>query len=381
MERSGSNTRERFRHRVASLSWRAGTARSERLLADVGPDLPRRIASPARESAPARHWLALRLSPRSLFWRVFIVNASLVTAAAVFLAVSPLTVSNPATPRQLTFLAVGLVLLLVANLLLLEVSLRPLKRLRHLMQRIDLLRPGDRLDVSGARELNVVLRAFNEMLERLERERRMSSSLSVGRDEEERRRLATELHDQIGQGLTALLLQLKTAMNEAPEQLRADLVAAREIARENLDELRRITRSLRPSLLDDLGLPYALLSLADAIEEQGDFRVVRRVDTAAPQVTAAAELALYRIAQEALTNAIRHAEADRIELVYEVSLDGQRVHLGIHDDGRGMIYASDVEAGGIRGMRERALAIDGHLSIATRPGGGTSVTLSVPAAR
>ncbi|MBA3843048.1 MAG: HAMP domain-containing protein [Actinobacteria bacterium] len=242
-------------------------------------------------------------APASLFWRVFLVNAVLVTAAVVLLAITLLTVSNPATARQLSLLAAGPVVLLVANGLLLRVSLRPLHRLTSLMQRIDLLQPGDRLQVAGARELNVVLSAFNEMLGRLEAERRMSSSRSVGQQEEERRRIANELHEQVGQGLTALLLELKSALAEAPQSVRPGLIRAQGIARSNLDEVRRIARQLRPTVLDDLGLSYALLSLADVAEAQADLVVVRRVDTAAPRVSTAAELAMYRIAQEALTNA------------------------------------------------------------------------------
>lgn len=321
----------------------------------------------------------LRLVPwssASLFWRVFLVNASLATAGVLLLVFSPLTVSDPATPRQLVLLLVGLVILLVANVLLLRMSLKPLGNLTRLMQRIDLLRPGDRLAVEGARELNVVLATFNEMLDRLELERRVSSTRSVGREEAERRRLARELHDQIGQGLTALLLQLKTILVQAPDQLRDDLLEAQEIARDNLEEVRRIARRLRPTVLDDLGLPYALHALADTAEEHGELTVVRRIATEVPQLAPDVDLALYRIAQEALTNALRHANAEQVEVVLELEAD-RRVRMGIHDDGRGMLYAADVEGGGVRGMRERALAVGANLSIRTRPGGGTSVSVSV----
>jgi two-component system, NarL family, sensor histidine kinase UhpB len=348
-------------------------------------DLRRGLESKSAASqvgALARARLMTRLlRPASLFWRVFLVNASLVTAAVVLLALTPLTIKKPTSLHQLALLALGLGVWLVANALLLRISLRPLQRLTQLMQQIDLLRPGGRLAVAGARELNVVLSTFNDMLERLERERRMSSSRSVGREEEERRRLASELHDQVGQGLTALLLQLKTVLVDAPEPLRAGLVEAQAIARGNLDEVRRIARRLRPTVLDDLGLPYALLALADAAEEQADLLVVRRVDASAPHVSQSAELVLYRIAQEALTNILRHADASRMELVLEASEDGDRVQLTIHDNGRGMLFAGDVERGGIRGMRERALAADAQLSITTRPGGGTSVIVSVPVQR
>lgn len=317
-----------------------------------------------------------RLSPRSLFWRVFIVNAVLVTVAVVVLAASPITVSNPTTRRQLVVLAVGLALLLSANFLLLRISLRPLERLTTLMHRIDLLRPGSRLDVSGAHELRGLQRAFNEMLERLETERRTASTRAVARDEAERRRVSRELHDQVGQGLTALLLQLRTALAQAPEPVRATLLEAQAIARENLDEVRRIARRLRPTMLDDLGLTSALRSLADAVDTDAGPEIVCRIDENLPAVPDDVELALYRIAQEALTNALRHAGATRIELTYRQAR-GEELVLAIQDDGRGMIYAPDVEFGGIRGMRERAVAAGAELVLTTRPGQGTMVSVAV----
>lgn len=318
-----------------------------------------------------------RLSSVSLFWRVFVINALLMTAAVVLLAVTPLTVSDPATTRQLLYLAVGLIAVLVANVALLRVSLLPLQRLIRLTRRIDLLQPGERLEVAGARELNVVSAAFNEMLDRLERERQMSSSRAVRREEAERRRLASELHDQVGQGMTALLLELKTAVDRLPPTVRPQLLEAQAIARDNLEEVRRIARRLRPTVLDDLGLAYALQALADAADEQTEASIMRRIDTETPRVSDAAELVLYRIAQEALANAIRHSGASRIELVLQASED-DRVLLSIHDDGRGMLYATGVEGGGIRGMRERALTIAAELQIVSRTGRGTSITVTLP---
>lgn len=322
-----------------------------------------------------------RVRPASLFWRVFLVNVALVTAAVTLIASTPLTISKPTTTHQLVLLALGLCVWLLANALLLRVSLRPLQRLTQLMQHIDLLRPGGRLEVAGARELNVLTTTFNDMLERLERERRVSTSRAVGREEEERRRLANELHDQVGQGLTALLLQLKTVIADAPEPLQEGLLEAQATARANLDEVRRIARRLRPTILDDLGLPYALLALADAAEEQAGLIVLSHVDADAPRVSEAAELVLYRIAQEAMTNTLRHADASTLELVFEATGTGDRVQLAIHDDGRGMLIAPGVERGGIRGMRERALAADASFLITTRPGGGTSVVVTVPVER
>jgi two-component system sensor histidine kinase UhpB len=248
------------------------------------------------------------------------------------------------------------------------------------MGRIDLLQPGERLPAAGGRELNAVIDAFNAMLTRLERERRASSTRVLGEQEDERRLIARELHDQVGQGLTALLLQLKDAAAESSGSALASIAEAQGIARANLDEVRRIARRLRPTVLDDLGLPYALAALADAAEDQG-LTVVRDIREDTPRISATAELALYRIAQEALTNVARHAAASAVELVLRRADAGAAVRLEINDDGRGMLYAVEVEAGGIRGMRERALAVGADLTVATRPGGGTSVSVVVPEAQ
>ncbi len=314
----------------------------------------------------------------SLFWRVFVVNAALLGASAAVLALSPATVSFPATARQLAVLAAGLVVVLLANAAMLRFSLRPLLELERMMRRIDLLQPAERLQPAGAAELQSVTTAFNQMLERLEDERRASSTRVVGQQEEERRRLASELHDEVGQRLTALLLQLRSIIEEAPAVLVPRLLAAQTLARDNLEEIGRLARQLRPTALDDLGLVYALHSLLDVAERTSSLEFVRQIQPDLEELDPAVELALYRIVQESLTNVLRHASATRI-VVTARALGGSLV-VEIQDDGRGMLYAADHESGGIRGMRERAVAVGGRLRIASTPGGGTTVTLGVPLA-
>jgi two-component system, NarL family, sensor histidine kinase UhpB len=320
-----------------------------------------------------------RVSPRSLFWRVFLVNAALLIAAATTLALSPATVSFPVKRDQVVVLAGGLVALLAANAALLHVSLSPLRELARLMRRIDLLTPGQRLGEQGASELRAVIATFNQMLARLELERRASSSHSASKQEEERRRVAVELHDEVGQGLTALLLQLRNLADDAPAALKPTVAEAQAIARDNLDEVRRIARNLRPTILDDLGLAYGLHSLLDVVERTSSLRVERRIAIDTLPLSGAVELALWRMAQEAVTNVVRHADATVLQVEFDGFEDGSGVRLAISDDGRGMVYAADVESGGIRAMRERALAVDARLEIRSRPGGGTRVTVSAPA--
>jgi two-component system sensor histidine kinase UhpB len=315
----------------------------------------------------------------SLFWRVFGLNAALAVVAVVVLAASPFTLSFPATARQVAVLGAGLVVVLAANAVLLRVSLRPLRLLSEVMAQIDLLRPGARLQTAGASELVSVTGAFNAMLARLESERRLSSVRALSDQEGERKRLAAELHDEIGQSLTGLLLLLQPLVDEAPGELAAGLAAIRETLRGTLDEVRRLARGLRPTMLDDLGLRAALVALGEIVEAMGGLRVVVAVGEGLPLPgEEEAELVLYRIAQEALTNVVRHARASAA--LVELEREGGSLELRVSDNGRGMLYAAELEAGGMRGMRERAFAVGGSVSVRSRPGGGTVVATSVPVA-
>jgi two-component system sensor histidine kinase UhpB len=311
-----------------------------------------------------------------LLWRVFLVNAGLIVAGVALLALTPLTISHPLTRLQALMLVVGAAIMLGANFVLLRVSMRPLRRLAARMERIDLLQPGERLEVEGARDLQAPLERFNTMLERLEHERRVSTTRIAIREEEERRRVATELHDQVGQGLTALLLQMRPVLVEAPDSLRPQLLEMQEIVRQNLDEIRRIARDLRPTVLDDLGLPAALEALADTAEGHHQIDVVRLIEEPAKRVSPSAELALYRIAQEAMTNVLRHAGARHVEIHYAAN-GHTSVNLAVRDNGRGMSMTPELEGGGIRGMRERALGAGADLSITSELGRGTTVSVSL----
>ena len=315
----------------------------------------------------------------SLFWRIFGLNAVVLGIATALLLWAPVTVSVPVLLTEAMILVGGLAVMLVANGTLLRWGLAPLDRLTRLMTTVDLLRPGQRLPVPGAAgsEVAELIRTFNAMLDRLEHERATSSARALLAQEAERRRIAQELHDEVGQSLTAILLVLKRAADDAPEPLREDLQQAQEITRESLDEVRRLVRRLRPGVLEDLGLVSALTSLSQDFATHTGLRVVRRLDSDLPALDHESELVLYRVAQESLTNAARHADARRVE----VSLHGadEAVVLEIADDGRGIEAAC--EGAGIRGMRERALLAGATLDITSTPGTGTRIRLTAPVPR
>lgn len=312
----------------------------------------------------------------SLFVRLFLVNAAVLVAAVVLLVLSPATVSAPIAAAEALVLTIGLLIMLLLNLLLTRNAVAPLERLASLMRRIDPLRPGERVDVThGAREVRQLAESFNAMLEGLERERRESVRTAVAAQESERLRLARELHDEIGQTLTAVLLQLQHTAGRTPPEVRAELAFAQETVQAGLDDLRGVARRLRPEALDDLGLRSALIALASRVGEHTGLRVEHAVDPVLPPLREEAELVVYRITQEALTNVARHAQAEWVAVTLQVTDDGG-VILRVRDDGGGLDGAE--ESTGIRGMRERAVLLGADLRVGNRPEGGVEVMLRVP---
>ncbi|MCN9244705.1 sensor histidine kinase [Streptomyces sp. RY43-2] len=313
----------------------------------------------------------------SLFWRIFGLNAVVLGTATALLLWAPVTVSVPVVLTEAVILVGGLVVMLVANAALLRFGLAPLDRLTRLMTTVDLLRPGQRLPASGHGEVAELIRTFNAMLDRLETERAASSARVLLAQEAERRRIAQELHDEVGQSMTAILLSLKRSADEADEPLRGELQQVQEITRESLDEVRRLVRRLRPGVLDDLGLISALTSLTTDFAAHTGLRVVRRFEADLPTLDPETELVLYRVAQESLTNVARHADAERVEVSLHRA-DGAVV-LAVSDDGRGT--EASCEGAGIRGMRERALLIGAALDITPASPTGTRIQLTVPLVR
>lgn len=308
-----------------------------------------------------------------LYWRVCLINGLVYAGATVVLAVSPVTVSERVLVSEAVVLVVGLAVIVAVNALLLRSSLAPLDRLIRVMERLDLQRPGQRLPEADSGVAVHLVKTFNGMLARLELERGRSNAKALSAQEAERRRIAQELHDEIGQRLTAVLLSLKRVADRAPEDLAEEIRLVQDTTRASLDEVREVARRLRPGVLEDLGLQNALAALATDFSVHG-VQVRRTFTPGLPDLGPASELVVYRVAQEALTNVARHAHADTVEL--SLTRHGEAVVLRVTDNGRGR---RDLEEGaGIRGMRERALLVDGVFEIGLGPEGGTEVRLRVP---
>jgi two-component system sensor histidine kinase UhpB len=312
----------------------------------------------------------------ALFWRVAIGNAAVLAAACTITAVVFSPSVEDVAVRELGIFAGGLALMLAFNLLLLRRALAPLRELTAFARRIDLLEPGRRLEIHGGdSEAAELTAAFNEMLERLEAERRDSVGRTLAAQEGERLRVAQELHDGVGQTLTGVVLQLGRVARDVPDRAREGVLEAQETARGSLEEVRRIARRLRPEALDDLGLASALHVLGERVAEHSELDVSVHVQPGLPQFDGDAELVLYRVAQEALTNVARHSGARRAEIRLEMA--GGRARLKIDDDGTGFARYGH-EGGGVRGMRERAVLIGGSLRLGRSPLGGARVTLELP---
>jgi two-component system sensor histidine kinase UhpB len=215
---------------------------------------------------------------------------------------------------------------------------------------------------------------FNEMLARLESERREATGRVLAGQEAERLRIAQELHDQVGQELTAVLLGLARVQARVDPPLRAELAQVQESVRSSLEDVRRIALELRPEALDDLGLISALAVLCERFAERAGLIVEQHIDDELPTVDPESELVIYRVAQEALTNVARHSGAGRAELSLRATDPG--IVLTVSDAGRGLPIGAEPGTG-IRGMRERAALIGAMLTLDSNPHGGCTVTLAV----
>jgi len=294
------------------------------------------------------------------------------------LALLPVTVSWPVSLGEALVLAGGVLVMLVTNLVLLRRILTPLGRLRDAMSAIDPLRLGEPVDV-GARSIEVaeLTTAFNDMLDRLDHERRESVRRTQSAQEQERRSISLELHDEIGQNLTALLLQLDVALRSAASPAQREVLeTSSDTVRDCLEHVRGIVRRLRPEALDDLGLLGALEHLCDRVGHDTGMLVGRSLDPAVPQLSPDAQLVVYRVTQESLTNAIRHAGARNVRVELQPSGGGAR--LTVTDDGIGLPEGTR-EGSGIKGMRERSLMVGAELRVGSRSPSGTAVLLEIPA--
>jgi two-component system sensor histidine kinase UhpB len=319
----------------------------------------------------------------SLAGQVVAANVLLVTLtifAASLAAGLNLTVHDQRW--QFLVLAMALVLTLAVNLWMLQRRFAPLDRLIDRIEQVDPSAPSSfRPEAANAKEVERLERSFRGLLDRVEVERRRGGQLVLRAQEEERRRVARDLHDEVNQALTAILLRLEALAQDAPPGRADEVVELKRLANSAMDELLNLARQLRPAALDDHGLVAAI----DAQLKQFSARtgIAAALSTTGDPSALDEDLqtAVYRVTQETLANAARHAGASRVQV--ELAAQGAGAELHVRDDGQGFDLAAPPSetrgAGlGLEGMAERARLVGGALDVRSSPGGGTSVTLRVP---
>src|SRR3954452_7252643 len=305
----------------------------------------------------------------SLFWRLLIPNVAVLLTAGVVLWIQPAN-------GRIVVLAAGVVAMTAVNAILMRRAFAPLERLTGLMHRVDPLRPGRRVPDEGPEsEVTLLARSFNDMLDRLEDERRDSARRELAAQEGERQRLARGVHDEIGQNLTALAMRLARIGADADQLVAEQLEHAREATLGTVEDVRRLAHRLRPTALDELGIVAALTALCSELSHSTGLAIVRDLPPQLPALAPEVETVLYRITQESLTNVVRHSGAQAAEVSLTVGADAHLVRC-VSDDGRGMRSAAAMN-GGIRGMRERAVLVGGELDVQSSAS-GTTVKLHVP---
>ena len=325
----------------------------------------------------------------SLFEKVIVANSvMLVGEALVALWVTSHSLESHHFLIDTSFLIFAALGSLFINVVVLRASFRPLFRLLLTMRSVSAGETGQRTPVPTDPDIGELTRTFNKMLDQLETFQREQTLQIVQAQEEERRRLARELHDETSQTLTALLIHTEVLnqhvdkatprlTSEEQQQFHHETTQLTKLAQGTLDDIRVIAQQLRPGILDDLGLLAALRWLA----EDGRERLHLNVKVTLPEnkmlhLSPDYETTLFRIAQESLTNSARYADATQVSILLRI--ERHEVKLIIADNGCGF-NATEVHEGlGLRGMRERAALHRGILNLRTAPEQGTAIEVILP---
>ena len=326
-----------------------------------------------------------------LFYKILLANVFIVAlGAAIGTGVTVWYVDTyPGrvyVPLIAVFVVCGLVVSFVVNNWVLKRALAPLDRLQTA---VDEVRSGEQNvhvelgEVTDDR-FDRLVDTFNQMLSELELSRQQMQQISrmiLQAQEEERSRLARELHDEAAQSLTSLLVRLRLLERaHNPEDAQQRVQELRELTAQALEDVRRVALDLRPTILDDLGLGPALEWRVDEFNKSGALHAtiaVSGIDRRLPRET---ELTLYRVGQEALSNVSRHANAHQVDLY--LRRGAGVVVLRVRDDGIGFdpqsVQPAPGHGLGLVGMRERVATVGGTLTVESQPGKGTRLEARIP---
>jgi len=340
---------------------------------------------------PGRLPRAVRWALRvPLFYKILLANAALVLVGTIIgsMVTADYVRRNPdASLLDLVgALAVGGILTTVlVNAVILRLALHPLDALERTAACVQRGEMDARVPLSPVadRELDRLTRTFNAMLDAATRNRerlRQVAATALNAAEEERKRIARELHDETAQLLAALLIRIRVVRNAGdPQAVNALLEDMRGEIGGALEGVRRFARGLRPPALDELGLIPAIESHVRSIRAITEIDLSLLAEGDGGELPLEAELAVYRIVQEALSNVVRHSGATRAAV--RVVREPDRLVVTVEDDGHGFDVAAVRAAGrglGLFGMGERAAYLGGRVDVQSTPGTGTRVRAEIP---
>jgi two-component system sensor histidine kinase UhpB len=342
----------------------------------------------------SRYWgenVARRILGVPIFTKVLIANSAIVVLGAVFgtwLTVQYRQFDPERSSGELVvvFALVGLSLCLLVNVVVLKAAFRPLASLERTIEEV---RRGNYTAraahvVIGDPEVDQVIDTMNAMLDGLERYREQVGWLTrqvLTAQEEERQRIARELHDETAQSLTSLLIGLRMIEKATtPQEISARIAELRAQTGRTLEEVRKMAVDLRPSTLDDLGLAAALQWYTHDFARRTRTQVRLTANGMDRRLADDVEVVVYRIVQEALTNVAKHADARSVDV--SVTCAQRCIEAVITDDGQGFdvdaIMSSRERGLGLFGMQERVALVGGTLHMSSQPGRGCRVSMSIP---
>ncbi len=339
------------------------------------------------ETEQQGNWLLRRLLSIPIFYKILFANSLIIFVGATggtWLA-THLNTSPYATPTSLMiFVALGWLISIALNFVVLQIAFRPLTLLGKVMRRVEAGERSLRAPLTGIdAQADQLASAFNLVLEALDDASRQRASQIINAQEQERQRIARELHDETSQVLTSLLISLAVLEKSIESSEGRERIAdTRTLAHSTLRAIRSLSIDLRPSALDDLGLLPALRWYVKEYMKKCSIDVEFHASGFKGRLPAEMETALYRIVQECLTNTARHSNASKVRIQLK-ELDGVVTAI-INDNGEGFEYEAFLknpgpERGlGLAGMQERALLLNGTLAISSEPGKGTRVVANMP---
>ncbi len=344
-------------------------------------------SNPISEDMPPSNRLLRPLLRIPVFYRVLLFNSFVIFAGATvgtWLATRLNT--NPYPIILVIFVTVGWLVSVALNFVLLQIAFRPLLDLGKVMNRVQSGERSLRAPLTGLEpQADQLARTFNMMLEAIDDANRQRATQIINAQEEERKRVARELHDETSQVLTSLLISLAVLEESVTSPEACSRIAeTRRLAHQTLRAIRNLSLDLRPSALDDLGLLPALRWYIKEYQQKFSLPVNFHASGLKERLPTEIETVVYRIVQEALTNIARHAQARTVEV--RVEGDAETIQVSISDDGKGFEterHQRKLEPGqehgwGLIGMRERASLLGATLQITSKLGHGTTIYTKLP---